>query len=141
MDLRFYEGKVVLLTGHTGFKGSWMSCILANAGAKVIGYSSCSKSEIRLFNLCNIEKQIVHIKGDVRDLDHLKAVFTEYYPDIVIHMAAQPIVRTGYQNPVSTYDTNVMGTVNILECVRENPCVKSFLNVTTDKVYENKEWE
>ncbi len=141
MDLRFYKGKKVLLTGHTGFKGSWMSVVLVNAGANVIGYSSCSKNEQRLFDICDIKDQIVHIKGDVRDLDYLKEVFSIYQPEIVIHMAAQPIVRTSYQDPVGTYDTNVMGTVNILECVRLNPCVKSFLNVTTDKVYENKEWE
>ena len=137
----FYKNKTVLLTGHTGFKGSWMGVVLVNSGAKVIGYSSCSKDEERLFDLCNIKNQITHIKGDVRDLAHLKVVFAEYQPEIVIHMAAQPIVRTSYQDPVGTYSTNVMGTVNILECVRLNPCVKSFLNVTTDKVYENKEWE
>lgn len=141
MDMSFYKGKRVLLTGHTGFKGSWMCVVLANAGATVIGYSSCSKTETRLFDLCEIKNQITHIRGNVCDLAHLKSVFAEYQPEIVIHMAAQPIVRTSYQDPVGTYDTNVMGTVNILECVRLNPCVKSFLNVTTDKVYENKEWE
>ena len=141
MYSEFYKGKKVLLTGHTGFKGSWMSVLLVNAGADVIGYSSCSKEETRLFDLCGVKNQITHIKGDVRNLAHLKSVFQEHKPEIVIHMAAQPIVRTSYQNPVETYDTNVMGTVNILECVRLNPCVKSFLNVTTDKVYENKEWE
>lgn len=137
----FYKGKRVLLTGHTGFKGSWMSVILANAGAQLIGYSSCSKTGTRLFDLCDVKDQMIHIKGDVRDLDHLLAVFAEYQPEIVIHLAAQPIVRTSYIDPVGTYATNVIGTVNILECVRQNPGVKSFLNVTTDKVYENKEWE
>ena len=137
----FYKGKKVLLTGHTGFKGTWMSVILVNAGATVIGYSSCSKTEKRLFDYCGIKDQIIHIKGDVRDLNHLNEVFDNYQPEIVIHMAAQPIVRTSYEDPVGTYGTNVMGTVNILECVRLHPCVKSFLNVTTDKVYENKEWE
>ncbi len=141
MNLDFYKGKRVLITGHTGFKGSWMCCVLINAGAEVIGYSSCSKTDTRLFDICGIKDQIVHVKGDVRDLDHLKEVFSTYQPEIVIHMAAQPIVRISYQDPVGTYDTNVMGTVNILECVRLNPCVKSFLNVTTDKVYENREWE
>ena len=141
MDMSFYKGKKVFLTGHTGFKGSWMSVVLVNAGATVIGYSSCSRTETRLFDLCEIKNQITHIKGNVCDLAHLKSVFAEYQPEIVIHMAAQPIVRTSYQDPVGTYDTNVMGTVNILECIRLNPCVKSFLNVTTDKVYENKEWE
>lgn len=141
MDLSIYRGKKVLLTGHTGFKGSWMSVVLKNAGATVIGYSSCSKTETRLFDICGIEDEIVHVKGDVRNLEHLKTVFAEYQPEIVIHMAAQPLVRTSYVEPVETYSTNVMGTVNILECVRLNSCVKSFLNVTTDKVYENKEWE
>lgn len=141
MNLSLYKGKKVLITGHTGFKGSWMSVVLVNVGATVIGYSSCSKEDLRLFDICKIKNQITHIKGDIRDLVHLKAVFDKYQPEIVIHMAAQPIVRTSYEDPIGTYDTNVMGTVNILECVRLNRCVKSFLNVTTDKVYENKEWE
>lgn len=140
-DLSFYKGKKTLLTGHTGFKGSWMSVMLANAGAEVIGYSSCSKTEVRLFDLCEIRKQIVHIKGDVRDLGHLLDVFETYQPEIVIHMAAQPIVRDSYKDPVGTYSVNVMGSVNVCEAVRRTPSVKSFLNVTTDKVYENKEWE
>ena len=139
-DLSYYKDKTVLLTGHTGFKGSWMSVMLVNAGANVIGYSSCSKEGVRLFNLCNIEHQITHIKGDVRDLEHLLAVFQQYTPEIVIHMAAQPIVRDSYLDPVGTYETNVMGTVNVCEAVRQTPSVKSFLNVTTDKVYDNKEW-
>lgn len=140
-DMCFYKGKKVFLTGHTGFKGSWMSVMLVNAGAEVIGYSSCSKSEGRLFDLCGIKNQITHIKGDVRDLDFLISSMQKYQPDIVIHMAAQPIVRDSYKDPVRTYSTNVMGTVNICEAVRHTPSVKSLLNVTTDKVYENKEWE
>ncbi len=140
-DLSFYKGKKVLLTGHTGFKGSWMSVMLVNAGAEVIGYSSCSKTETRLFDICGIKDQITHIKGDIRDLEHLLEVFKTYQPEIVIHMAAQPIVRDSYKDPVGTYSTNVMGTVNICEAVRQTDSVKSFLNVTTDKVYENKEWE
>ncbi len=140
-DLRFYKGKKVLLTGHTGFKGSWMSVMLVNAGAEVIGYSSCSKTEPRLFDLCGVKDQITHIKGDVRDLKHLLEVFTIYQPEIIIHMAAQPIVRDSYKDPVDTYSTNVMGTVNVCEAVRHTPSVHSLLNVTTDKVYENKEWE
>ncbi len=141
MDLSFYKGKKVLVTGHTGFKGSWMSVVLSNIGANVIGYSSCSKDEERLFDICGIKEQITHIKGDVRDLMHLREVFATYQPEIVIHMAAQPLVRLSYETPVETYETNVMGTVNILECIRLNSCVKSFLNVTTDKVYENREWQ
>ena len=136
-----YIRKKVLITGHTGFKGSWMSTVLVNAGAEVIGYSSCSKTETRLFDICGIKNQITHIKGDVRDLDHLLEVFSTYQPEIVIHMAAQPIVRDSYKDPVGTYSTNVMGTVNVCEAVRQTLSVKSFLNVTTDKVYENKEWE
>lgn len=140
-DLSFYKGKRVLVTGHTGFKGSWLCLMLVNAGADVIGYSSCSKNETRLFDLCGIKDQITHIKGDIRDLKHLMNVFDEYQPEIVLHLAAQPIVRDSYKDPVYTYETNVMGTVNICECVRQTKSVKSFLNVTTDKVYENKEWE
>lgn len=140
-DLNFYKGKNVLITGHTGFKGSWMSVMLTNVQANIIGYSSCSKTETRLFDLCNIENQITHIKGDIRDLQHLLEVFKKYKPEIVIHMAAQPIVRDGYKDPISTYSTNVMGTVNICEAIKQTSSVRSFLNVTTDKVYENKEWE
>lgn len=140
-ELDFYKGKRVLVTGHTGFKGSWMSVMLVNSGASVIGYSTCSKTELRLFDLCGVKDQITHIKGDVRDFKHLKEVFDTYNPEIVIHMAAQPIVRDSYKDPVGTYSTNVMGTVNICEAIRHTNSVKSFVNVTTDKVYENKEWE
>ena len=140
MNLDFYRGKRVLLTGHTGFKGSWMSVMLVNAGASVAGFSTCSKKETRLFDLCGVRDQITHIRGDVRDLAALEAVFRDFEPEIVIHMAAQPLVRESYADPVTTYATNVMGTVNVLECVRKHPCVRSFLNVTTDKVYENREW-
>lgn len=140
-NMSFYKGKRVLLTGHTGFKGSWMSVMLVNAGADLLGYSSCSKTETRLFDLCGVKDQLTHIQGDVRDLNHLIEVFKDFQPEIVIHMAAQPIVRDSYRDPVGTYETNVMGTVNICEAVRQTASVRSFLNVTTDKVYENKEWE
>ena len=140
IDLKFWKGKKVLLTGHTGFKGSWMTVMLINAGAEVIGYSSCAKTEPRLFDLCGIREKIHHIKGDIRDMEHLLSVFTNYQPEFVIHMAAQPIVRESYHDPVGTYSTNVMGTVNVCEAIRQTSSVKSFLNVTTDKVYENKEW-
>ncbi len=141
MELSFYKGKKVLITGHTGFKGSWMSVVLVNAGAEVIGYSSCSKEEERLFDICGVKEQITHIKGDVRDLQHLLEVFKTYQPEIVIHMAAQPLVRLSYEEPVDTYSTNVMGTVNVCEAIRRTSSVCSFLNVTTDKVYKNNEWE
>ncbi|MCR5619010.1 MAG: CDP-glucose 4,6-dehydratase, partial [Lachnospiraceae bacterium] len=137
-DPSFYKGKKVLITGHTGFKGSWMSALLVNAGAEVIGYSL---DESELFGLSGVRYQITHIVGDIRDLAHLKSVFDEFKPEIVIHMAAQSLVRLSYEEPVLTFDTNVMGTVNILECVRLHSYVRSFLNVTTDKVYENKEIE
>lgn len=141
MDLSFYKGKNVLVTGHTGFKGSWLCFILEKLGANVTGYSLEPPTDPSLFKVCGIEKKITSVIGDIRDLELLKKTFEKSRPEIVLHLAAQPIVRTSYQNPVYTYDTNVMGTVNILECVRLFPCVKSFLNVTTDKVYENREWE
>ena len=140
-DLTFYKGKKVFITGHTGFKGSWMCKVLANAGALVTGYALEPPTQPNLFELTGVDKEINSICGDIRDLEHLQQVFDQVQPEIVIHMAAQPIVRDSYQDPVYTYDVNVMGTVNILECIRLNPCVKSFLNVTTDKVYLNREWE
>ena len=136
----FYKGKRVFLTGHTGFKGSWMCKMLANAGAIVTGYSLEAPTEPSLFKIANIEGDIHSVIGDIRDMAALKAAFDEAQPEIVLHLAAQPIVRDSYKDPVYTYETNVMGTVNILECVRQSNCVKSFLNVTTDKVYLNKEW-
>lgn len=137
----FYKGKRVLVTGHTGFKGSWLSRILVNAGALVTGYSLEAPTEPALFTMAGLEGRMRSVIGDIRDLEHLKQVFEETRPEIVLHLAAQPIVRDSYKDPVYTYATNVMGTVNILECVRLFPCVRSFLNVTTDKVYENMEWE
>lgn len=139
-DLSFYKGKKIFLTGHTGFKGSWMCKILSNAGAIVTGYSLEPPTEPSLFEIAEIEKDVTSVVGDVRDYESMKKAFDEADPEIVFHLAAQPIVRDSYKNPAYTYETNVMGTVNILECVRNNTCVKSFLNVTTDKVYLNKEW-
>ena len=137
----FYKGKRVFISGHTGFKGSWLSTILVNAGAKVIGFSSGSKEgQLRLFDLCKIGDEIVHLKGNIQHLQSLLDAFQLYQPEIVFHLAAQPIVRESYRNPVETYMTNVMGTVNSLEAVRQSPSVRSVLNVTTDKVYENREW-
>lgn len=141
MDLSFYKGKKVLVTGHTGFKGTWLCRILINAGAQVTGYSLNPPTEPNMFSMADVESRMNSVIGDIRDLDHLKKVFEQTQPEIVLHLAAQPIVRDSYKDPVYTYETNVMGTVNICECVRLNPCVKSFLNVTTDKVYKNNEWE
>lgn len=137
----FYKDKKVLVTGHTGFKGSWMCEVLLEAGAHVTGYALESPTDPNLFSLLSLHKRMNSVIGDIRDLEKLKQVFDQVKPEIVIHMAAQPIVRESYINPVYTYDVNVMGTVNILECIRLHECVKSFVNVTTDKVYKNKEWE
>ncbi|MCI9612297.1 MAG: CDP-glucose 4,6-dehydratase [Eubacterium sp.] len=140
-DLSFYTNKKILITGHTGFKGSWMCQLLHMAGADVTGYALQAPTDPNLFALCGLADNIRSVTGDVRDLAHMQEVFASCQPEIVIHMAAQPLVRESYQNPVYTYETNVMGTVNVLECVRSTPGIRSFLNVTTDKVYKNKEWE
>lgn len=137
MNLSFYKNKTVLITGHTGFKGTWLSKILIDAGAKVVGYSLNPPTSPNVFSLSKIENKMVSIIGDIRDLNKLMDVFDLYQPEIVFHLAAQPIVRDSYKDPHFTYETNVMGTVNILECIRLHDCVKSFLNVTTDKVYQN----
>lgn len=139
-DLSFYKGKKVLITGHSGFKGVWLTEMLLKAGAEVVGYSLCKENE-KLFEMTQIKKNIEHIQGDIRDLARLSDAFKSTKPEIVFHLAAQPIVKESYKNPVETYSTNVMGTVNVLEAVRFCDSVKSVLNVTTDKVYENKEWD
>ena len=139
-DINFYKGKKVFITGHTGFKGSWLCKILTNVGAEVTGYSLNPPTSPSLFEIAKIEDDIHSVIGDIRYLDSLKSVFDEAQPEIVLHLAAQPIVRDSYNDPRYTYETNVMGTVNICECVRKSKTVKSFLNVTTDKVYLNKEW-
>ena len=139
-DRNFYKGKTVLLTGHTGFKGSWLTCILTRIGARVVGYSLEPTTEPSLFELSGLKNSIVNVIADIRDYDRLLDVFTEYQPELVFHLAAQPLVLDSYENPKYTYETNVMGTVNLMECVRHTESVKSVLNVTTDKVYENREW-
>lgn len=139
-DLSFYRGKNVFVTGHTGFKGSWLCRMLAGAGASVTGFSLEPPTEPSLFRIAGIEKDVRSVIGDVRDQAALKTAFDEAQPEIVLHLAAQPIVRESYRNPAYTYETNVMGTVNLLECVRNGSSVCSFLNVTTDKVYRNREW-
>lgn len=139
-DLSFYRGKKVLVTGHTGFKGTWLCKMLLKFGAEVTGYSLEAPTNPSLYVLTDVDNRIDSIIGDIRDFEKLSETFMKVHPEIVFHLAAQPIVRDSYKDPRYTYDTNVMGTVNILECVRLNSCVKSFLNVTTDKVYLNKEW-
>lgn len=140
MDLSFYKNKRVFVTGHTGFKGSYLCKVLINAGATVTGYSLEPPTDPSVFKLCNIENYMHSIIGDIRNADALKDAFDIANPEIVFHLAAQPLVIESYNNPAYTYETNVMGTVNILECVREHAdTVKSVLNVTTDKVYYNDE--
>lgn len=138
--LDFYKGKKVLVTGHTGFKGSWLTKILVNAGADVLGYSRCSKKSPSLFELSRVENDIRHIKGDIRNYPYLQQIFNSFRPEIVFHLAAQPIVRESYDRPLETYETNVMGTANVLECIRVTDSIKSVVIVTTDKVYRNNEW-
>ena len=140
LDMNFYKGKRVLVTGHTGFKGTWLCRMLVNAGAVVTGYSLEAPTNPNLFSLAGLEDKMASVIGDVRDLAHMKEVFEKAQPEIVLHLAAQPIVRDSYKDPHYTYETNVMGTVNLLECVRATKSVKSVLNVTTDKVYQNNEW-
>ena len=135
-----YKGKKVLLTGHTGFKGSWLTLWLKQLGAEVIGYSLEPPTNPSLFEILNLEKEIIHVIGDIRNEKRLKETFKKYKPDIVIHMAAQPLVRYSYMNPKETYETNVIGTLNVFEAVKETETVRVVINVTSDKCYENKEW-
>ena len=139
--LDFYKNRKVFITGHTGFKGAWLCRLLQDAGAEITGYALEPPEGWSLYKLAGLDKEIHSVIGDIREYAGLKKAFDEAQPEIVLHLAAQPIVRESYKNPVYTYETNVMGTVNILECIRNSTCVKSFLNVTTDKVYLNKEWE
>lgn len=139
IPLEDFKGKRVLVTGHTGFKGAWLSHILKKSGADVYGYSLKPPTEPNLFTLAEIENGMHSEIGDIRDYDRLLSYVSDIKPEFVFHLAAQPLVLYGYEYPRYTYETNVMGTVNILECVRNTESVKSFLNVTTDKVYKNDE--
>jgi len=140
-DQNFYKGKSVLITGHTGFKGTWLTKMLVLMGAKVTGYSLKPPTNPNLYEMTALDSQITSVIGDIRNRDLLTKTFLKASPEIVFHLAAQPIVRDSYKEPAYTYETNVMGTVNVLECIRTSDTVKSFLNVTTDKVYLNREWE
>lgn len=140
-DLSFYYGKRVFVTGHTGFKGAWLCQILTQAGARVTGYSLPAPTQPNLFQLSGLEHRMTSVLGDIRDRKALLKAFQQASPEIVLHLAAQPIVRTSYEDPVYTYETNVMGTVNLLECIRTLQVpVRSVVNITTDKVYLNREW-
>ena len=140
MNQNFWRGKKVFLTGHTGFKGSWLSLLLQSAGAEVTGYALTPPTSPSLFEVADVERGMTSIIADIRDLPTLQQAIQVSKPEIVIHMAAQPLVRKSYLEPVETYSTNVMGTVNLLEAVRGSTSVKVVVNVTSDKCYENREW-
>lgn len=138
--MKFWQGKKVLITGHTGFKGSWLSLVLQQAETELVGFSLPPSSNPNLFTLANISRGMTSIFGNIQDFNQVLAVFKQYQPEIVIHMAAQPLVRYSYKEPIETYATNVMGTIHILEAARQTSSVKTIINITTDKCYDNKEW-
>jgi CDP-glucose 4,6-dehydratase len=140
MNKDFWKGKRVFITGHTGFKGAWLCTWLQHCGAIVTGFALSPNTKPNLFEAARVAEGMVSIIGDIRDLDSLTKSMVECSPEVVIHLAAQPLVRLSYKNPVETYSTNVMGTVNLLEAVRKTLSVKAVVNVTTDKCYDNKEW-
>lgn len=135
-----YKNKKVLVTGHTGFKGSWLCLWLKELGAEVIGYSLEANTDPSLFKLLNLENDIISIIGDVRDEKYLNKIINDYKPEIIFHLAAQPLVRLSYDEPKLTYETNVIGTLNLFEAIRKSKSVKVVVNITTDKCYDNKEW-
>ena len=134
-----YKNKKVLITGHSGFKGSWLSLWLSILGAEVLGYSLEPNTNPSLYNILDLKNQIKSVIGDIRNNEKLKEVFNNFQPEIVFHLAAQPIVRLSYQEPIMTYETNVLGTLNVLEAARNAQSVKAFINITSDKCYENRE--
>lgn len=134
----YYKNKKVLITGHTGFKGAWLYQILLKMGARVRGYSLKPPTDPSIYKILKLDTAVEEPENDVRDYQRLKSVFEEFQPEVVFHLAAQPIVRESYRNPLYTYETNVLGTVHVCECIRNSRSVRSFLNVTTDKVYQNE---
>ncbi len=136
----FWKGKKVFVTGHTGFKGSWLSLWLQEMGAVMKGFSLAPDSNPNLFDVADVARNMISEIGDIRDLNHIVQSMTDFAPDVLIHMAAQPLVRLSYEDPVTTYGTNVMGTVNVLEAARKCANLKAIVVVTTDKCYENREW-
>ena len=140
INSQFWQHKKVLITGCTGFKGSWLSVWLKHMQAEVFGYSLPSPTNPSMFALLNLQDKINYQLGDIRDYDKFAAYLNQVNPEIVIHMAAQPLVRYSYDNPIETYHTNVLGLVNVLEAIRHNQGVKAIINVTSDKCYDNREW-
>jgi CDP-glucose 4,6-dehydratase len=140
MKADFWQEKKVFITGHTGFKGSWLSLWLQSVGANVIGYALKPPTSPSLFEVAQVAEGMTSIIGDVRDIEYLQTVIAQHQPEIIFHMAAQPLVRYSYSNPVETYATNVMGTVHLLEAVRQVESAKVVINITSDKCYENQEW-
>ncbi len=140
MNTAFWKDKKVLITGHTGFKGSWLALWLQSMGAQTIGYSLESPTIPSLFEICKVADKMTSLNGDVRDIKKMSDVVTEYKPEIVFHLAAQSLVRRSYREPIETYETNVMGTVNLFEVCRSAPSVRVIINITSDKCYENKGW-
>jgi CDP-glucose 4,6-dehydratase len=138
-QLDAYEGKKVLITGASGFKGGWLSIWLTELGARVVGYSLAPPSDPNMFEATRLEEKMAHVSGDVRDLQHLESVFEEHEPEVVFHLAAQPIVKRSYREPRLTFETNVMGTVNVVEAVRQTESAEAVIIVTSDKCYENRE--
>lgn len=141
MDSGFWKRKKVLVTGHTGFKGSWLSLWLQSLDSEVVGISLDPSTDPSLYHQADVSQGMISLRADIRELDKMKALFLEYQPEIVFHMAAQPLVRYSYREPVETYETNVMGTLHILEAMRICGTVRSAVMITTDKCYENREWE
>lgn len=135
-----FAGRTVLVTGHTGFKGAWLSMWLSRLGARVVGYALAAPTVPSLFESAGMASEMRHLEGDVRDRARLAAALAEHRPDVVLHLAAQPLVRLSYQSPLETYETNVMGTANLLDAVRRTPSVRACVIVTSDKCYENREW-
>lgn len=138
--MKSWLGRRVFLTGHTGFKGSWLALLLSNLGAQIRGYALDPCTEPNMFSLASVRIVVDDIRGDIRDYAKLEASMTEFAPEVVFHLAAQPIVRRSYADPLGTYATNVMGTVHVLEAVRKTPSVRAVVCVTTDKCYQNQEW-
>ncbi len=140
MQSSFWKNKKVFITGHTGFKGSWLSLWLQQLNATVIGYALTPPTSPNLFSAAQVEQNMVHIIGDVRNYDFLKASLLKHQPDVIFHLAAQPLVKYSYEFPIETYATNVMGTVNLLEAARSLSHCKAIINITSDKCYQNNEW-